>query len=174
MRSLHDLGEVAAAEGNDEAEALYERAIGVASEAGLPAASSIMNLGLFALARRDYARARTLMLQGLEMCRENQRVDGEAIALTNLGSIAFAEGNYRDAIASYTDSLEIALRIGFAGILADGLLHLAAIAARGDSPTDALIILAAAETRLARASITLDATDRQTYETTRELLDCQG
>jgi predicted ATPase/class 3 adenylate cyclase len=173
-RSLHDLGEVAAAEGNNsDARSLYTRAIDVGNDAGLFVTSSIMNLALVELASGDHARARELTVEGLERCRRDGQPDGEAIALGNLGEIALAAGNYSESIERYSDCLQLALRLNFVALLAECFLHLAQIAASGGALAEALTVLAAAEERIDRASLSLEPLDRRAYDSTRDFLEAR-
>jgi len=62
-------------------------------------------LGLVALQQGDYATARGLFQQALEIAREHQSEFGTMTAVVRLGHVAQAEGNLSEARAHYEQSL---------------------------------------------------------------------
>jgi tetratricopeptide (TPR) repeat protein len=127
-RALHELREAALAEEKfDSAVELFQEAVKTAQVAGYDGAGSIGNLGYVALLQGDYARARTLSEEAVQLLRERGHQSGVAVGLTILADAELLLGCSDEARLRTKESLELAGELGFKEVIASGLDTTAAL-----------------------------------------------
>ena len=96
------------------AEALLERGLAAASEAGeaKTGAQALLSLGELAKHRGDYDRAEALMTEALSQSRALGDAEGIADVLQCLGEVAQEQGNAALAAARYAEAMELAQTVG--------------------------------------------------------------
>ena len=96
------------------------------------------NLGLWALDRGDWSRARAYLEEGLRGARGFGSDQLTGNSLTDLGVLAFYEGRVEDAVHLFAEGLESARRTGWSINIAYCLQGIGSAAAeRGDDETAA-------------------------------------
>ncbi len=114
-RTIRGLGNVFAAEGQDEqALVFYRQALEIARQVGdrLGEGRALNNLGNSYNAQEQYEQAIELYSQALEIAREIEDHFGEIIALQNLANVYSSLGQYERAIEVHQQRLEIARELG--------------------------------------------------------------
>jgi tetratricopeptide (TPR) repeat protein len=166
---LHALGNVLLTDedpGNlDRARACYEESLSLAREVGaLRLIGSNLNaLGELARFRGELGQARESYEQSLAIHRRESK-DGSAVALVNLGFVAFAQGDIDAARQFFEESLALSRELGIKALVASCLEGLAGVdAVRGD-PERAARLLGAAEALRTAIHQPIEPADRADYE----------
>jgi predicted ATPase len=165
-RALHELGELAAAEGDFErASALFEEAVRVGQDGGFSAAGSIGNLGDLALAQGDYGRAIELSERALGLFQKEGRQMGTLVALSNIAQATVRLGHRSEASARIKECLELALEFGYREVIAWCLETTAALVVV-DQPETAGRLTGAAEALLEQIGSSFGPAERRMHEET--------
>jgi tetratricopeptide (TPR) repeat protein len=90
-------------------------------------AKALNRAGLMAWWQRDYASARALQVESLEIYQELNDKHGVAASLFGLGRVARGQGDYASARASYEESLAIRRDLGDRWGIANTLLSLGVV-----------------------------------------------
>jgi tetratricopeptide (TPR) repeat protein len=118
------------------------------------------------LSQGDYAQARRLLQESLDLCCELHDKVGIAAALHSQGELAFVEGNYRVAAARYTESLALECDMGNKELIAECLERLAEVWVTDGHPARAAQLLGAAETVRDTRQAMRVSMERAAYERT--------
>jgi tetratricopeptide (TPR) repeat protein len=165
-RALRILGVVAGSGGNfDEADSLSEQAAVLFRKLGHlnGLQMTVHDQAVWALERRDYARAKVLLDESLARARELSSDQRIAMTMLDLGILALLEGRHDDSIPLFTQSLESALRHGLRRVVPSALRGLAtATAVRGDLESAARM-LGAAETIVAEIGEEMQPYERSAF-----------
>ncbi len=155
------------------AHALYSESLPIYREMGNVGAiaTCLINVGYAALALGDYAMARAQCAESLTLYRSLNNSAAAANALAYLGYIALASGALGVAATHFAESIRITQDRGFKGVLTQGFLGLASIAARLARPEEAARLCGATVSVLgASGSDGLNLVERQIYDQTQERL----
>lgn len=93
-----------------EGRSLLEAALAGVPEGTAVRAKALNAAGVLACQQNDYARARVLLEESLELWRSLENRPGRAYALYNLGTVAHARGDYEQATTYYKESV-VLLRV---------------------------------------------------------------
>jgi non-specific serine/threonine protein kinase len=166
-RTLYMLGIVLLAQGGtenlDRAQVLNEESLSLARERRYDEliANLLTNLGELARMRGDYASARSLYEQSLEV---RGKGGPGATTLINLGLVAFAEKEYEKAGRRFEESLELCRATGYRLGIALCLAGLAGVHAMGGERERAARLLGAAEADLTKTGDVIQPGDQADYE----------
>ena len=104
------------------------------------------DLGLIAVAAKDYPRARTHLEESLRLARENGLDDYEAGVLGSLGYLELEEGNLERADSALKEGLRHALDLGVVdGSTAHDLYTLAVVTMLRGEPAPACVLVGACD-----------------------------
>jgi tetratricopeptide (TPR) repeat protein len=127
-------------------------------------AIELSNLGVVALHRGNYPRARALLEESLSLSRALGHKHNDIIVLCNLGLLSMLEGSDLPAREWFKESLALASGLGDKQNIAACLEGLAAIAGRRNQPARAARLYGAAETLRDRIGAPLLVPDREHYQ----------
>ena len=108
----------------------------LASRQGDPAATAAVQgvLGQAYLLAGEPAAAQGALDQALQRARAAQRIDLEAAALNDLGSLALAEDDVATALTRFAAAVDLATRAGRPDVAAAAAINAARVSAEGDDP----------------------------------------
>jgi predicted ATPase len=145
---------------------LFERSLRVRRELGDRdgIASCLNDLGVLALDRGDYPRARTLLDESLQLCRALDNRYGTSFVLNNLSMLALNEGTYDSVPALLRESLDLARELGSREKVACALTGLASLAAVTAAPFSAARLFGAAEALRARIGVPMSPAEQSAHD----------